>query len=76
MKVIFCTAALSVFLGKPLLMLPFTVLQTLIVSGSLGFTAYSKSSVKRGNKGQNTCGDNIITWCLLIDLEVKSIEWD
>lgn len=23
-----------------------------------------------------TCGDNIITCCLLIDLEVKSIEWD
>ncbi len=38
--------------------------------------AYSKRSVEEGNKGENTCGDNIITWCLLVDLEVKSIEWD
>lgn len=29
-----------------------------------------------GAKHTHTCGDNIITCCLLTDLEVKSIEWD
>lgn len=29
-----------------------------------------------GSAHTHTCGDNIITCCLLTDLEVKSIEWD
>lgn len=41
----------------------------------LSFQALLAVTVKAMRKGHNAYGDNIITWCLLIDLEVKSIEW-
>lgn len=42
--------------------------------GYLWLNPYSKTSMKEGDKGQKTSGDDIITWCLLIDIGVKSVE--
>lgn len=54
------------------LCLTLTVLWLIIIAGSL----FCKKKKKRAeNQGENTCGDVIIR-CLLIDLEVKCIEWD